>query len=89
MSIARMGGTVAGLPADQPSEVVLAARVARQFYLEGGRQRRPTVIRTVTKTWLNALGHLRQGETVSDPVGRSRGTFRERERRMRRRGDFS
>src|SRR5437762_13438011 len=35
MSIARMGGTVAGLSADRPSEVVLAARVARQFYLEG------------------------------------------------------
>ena len=30
-----MGGTVAGLPADRASEVVLAARVARQFYLEG------------------------------------------------------
>ena len=26
---------MAGLSADRPSEVVLAARVARQFYLEG------------------------------------------------------
>jgi DNA-binding transcriptional regulator LsrR (DeoR family) len=29
------GGDMAGLPVDRPSEVVLAARVARQFYLEG------------------------------------------------------
>src|ERR1700735_4504269 len=28
-------GQMAGLSADRPSEVVLAARVARQFYLEG------------------------------------------------------
>src|ERR1700716_135920 len=28
-------GHMAGLSADRPSEVVLAARVARQFYLEG------------------------------------------------------
>src|SRR2546428_7806759 len=30
-----VGGVVAGLSTDRPSEVVLAARVARQFYLEG------------------------------------------------------
>src|ERR1039458_901616 len=29
------GGSMAGLSADRPSEIVLAARVARQFYLEG------------------------------------------------------
>src|ERR1700685_1671827 len=29
------GGAMAGLSADRPSEVVLAARVARQYYLEG------------------------------------------------------
>src|SRR6201988_5521959 len=29
------GGYMAGLSADRPSEVVLTARVARQFYLEG------------------------------------------------------
>src|SRR5256885_2200602 len=29
------GGVVAGLSTDRPSEIVLAARVARQFYLEG------------------------------------------------------
>jgi DNA-binding transcriptional regulator LsrR (DeoR family) len=29
------GGDMAGLSADRPSEVVLAARVARQYYLEG------------------------------------------------------
>jgi DNA-binding transcriptional regulator LsrR (DeoR family) len=29
------GGCMAGLSADRPSEVVLAARVARQYYLEG------------------------------------------------------
>src|SRR5450432_2592117 len=29
------GGGMAGLSADRPSEIVLAARVARQFYLEG------------------------------------------------------
>src|ERR1700678_2978285 len=28
--------SMSGLSADRPSEVVLAARVARQFYLEGG-----------------------------------------------------
>src|SRR6266702_3041689 len=33
--IARLEGYMAGLSADRPSEVVLAARVARQFYLEG------------------------------------------------------
>src|SRR6266700_2815656 len=33
--IARLEGCMAGLSADRPSEVVLAARVARQFYLEG------------------------------------------------------
>src|SRR5215813_2559120 len=31
----RPGGVMAGLSTDRPSEVVLAARVARQFYLEG------------------------------------------------------
>src|SRR5438874_12128198 len=31
----RQGGIMAGLSTDRPSEVVLAARVARQFYLEG------------------------------------------------------
>src|SRR6202012_5183030 len=31
----RGGGEMASLSADRPSEVVLAARVARQFYLEG------------------------------------------------------
>src|SRR5215467_7152540 len=34
-SAARLEGYMAGLSADRPSEVVLAARVARQFYLEG------------------------------------------------------
>src|SRR6202167_2296310 len=29
------GGCIPGLSADRPSEVVLAARVARQYYLEG------------------------------------------------------
>src|SRR5438034_7400218 len=29
------GGIMAGLSTDRPSEIVLAARVARQFYLEG------------------------------------------------------
>ena len=29
------GAAIAGLSADRPSEIVLAARVARQFYLEG------------------------------------------------------
>src|SRR3984957_17467662 len=33
--IGKTGGFMAGLSADRPSEVVLAARVARQFYLEG------------------------------------------------------
>src|SRR5882724_12644991 len=33
--IGTTGGFMAGLSADRPSEVVLAARVARQFYLEG------------------------------------------------------
>jgi len=33
--IGKTGGVMAGLSADRPSEVVLAARVARQFYLEG------------------------------------------------------
>src|SRR5690242_474132 len=33
--IGATGGFTAGLSADRPSEVVLAARVARQFYLEG------------------------------------------------------
>src|ERR1700745_1624271 len=32
---ARLEECMAGLSADRPSEVVLAARVARQFYLEG------------------------------------------------------
>src|SRR4029078_5416111 len=32
---ARLEEFMAGLSADRPSEVVLAARVARQFYLEG------------------------------------------------------
>src|SRR5262245_50551119 len=31
----RQGGIMAGLSTDRPSEVVLAARVARQFYLDG------------------------------------------------------
>src|SRR5436305_5097636 len=35
MSASAAGGVVAGLSTDRPSEVVLAARVARQFYLEG------------------------------------------------------
>src|SRR6266480_180449 len=34
-SSARLEEFMAGLSADRPSEVVLAARVARQFYLEG------------------------------------------------------
>src|SRR6266851_1095117 len=34
-SSAGLEGHMAGLSADRPSEVVLAARVARQFYLEG------------------------------------------------------
>src|SRR2546430_13384582 len=34
-SSARLEEYMAGLSADRPSEVVLAARVARQFYLEG------------------------------------------------------
>src|ERR1700760_487788 len=33
--IGTTGGFMAGLSPDRPSEVVLAARVARQFYLEG------------------------------------------------------
>src|SRR5882757_11423652 len=33
--IGKTGGFMAGLSADRPSEIVLAARVARQFYLEG------------------------------------------------------
>src|SRR5713101_3360928 len=33
--IGKTGGYMAGLSADRPSEVVMAARVARQFYLEG------------------------------------------------------
>src|ERR1700744_2713842 len=32
---AKMGRNVAGLSVDRPSEVVLAARAARQYYLEG------------------------------------------------------
>jgi len=33
--LGKTGGPMAGLSAYRPSEVVLAARVARQFYLEG------------------------------------------------------
>src|SRR5438477_6893783 len=33
--LGKTGGYMAGLSADRPSEVVLAARVAREFYLEG------------------------------------------------------
>ena len=32
---AKMGRSVSGLSVDRPSEVVLAARAARQYYLEG------------------------------------------------------